>query len=98
VFGLLGAGATELIARITSDAPCLRDRWSSQFIEHWGEQFGGDDCIADVEATALLGRAETVQIETRHATLRRVLVARSVQSKMLDMDGLNCSKVARSSL
>lgn len=51
--------------------------------------------LADLQASAALARNETVQIETRHATLRRVLFARSVQSKRMDLEALNVDMAFR---
>ena len=51
--------------------------------------------LAGLEATAILGRDEIAQIETGHATKRRLLLARSIQSKRMDLEALNADVVSR---
>ena len=96
LFGLLDDDTGALLAQIKADKKCLRDEWSQEFVDFYGASgLGGARCIADLRATALMGREETVQIELRHAHNRRHLVARSVQVRKLDVNALNCSQILR---
>lgn len=92
MFGLIGNSKTEVLSQIWKDEKCVRDAWSQRIVEHFGADLGGLDAAAVLKSIAAVAHEETVQIETRHATLRRVLLARSIQSKRLDIDALNSDK------
>ena len=95
LFGLLGSRPDAVLRQIKGHDKCLRDPWSQSIVEHYADELGSEECIADLEATGFAATEETVPIEAGHASLRRVLVARSVQAKRLDMEGLNSDKVLR---
>lgn len=95
LFGLLSDQAESVAARVLADNDCVKDEWSLKFCQRYGQDIGGAAAKMDLMALAILAREETVQIETRHASLRRTLQAKSVQSKLLDMEGLNQSVISR---
>jgi len=95
VFGLLGGDSERVLQQIQTDPPCVLDHWSRAVVAHFGAELGGEDARADLAATASLAREETVDIENGHASLRRTLLARSVQSKRVDVVALNTDTVAR---
>lgn len=92
MFGLIGAAREEVLESIQAENKCLMDPWSRRIAELFNDNLGGPDVHAILSATAAVAHEETVQIEARHATLRRVLAARSIQSKRLDMNSLNADK------
>jgi hypothetical protein len=58
---------------------CCLDQWSQKLLVSW-QGWSVDDIAADLETLSRVVKLDTVQIEALHASLRRVLVALSVQT------------------
>ena len=80
----------EVLPHIQRDRGCPRrmDEWSHDFLVHYPD-VTAPDAQADIHATNLLAREETLRIERMHARLRRYLLGRSVQCRCVDIDALN---------
>ena len=70
VFGILENHGLAPEVRVDCKCPRRVDQWGMSFVEHYAD-LCSPDAIADLRATALLAREETVHIEKQHSWLRR---------------------------
>lgn len=84
-----------MLAEVQEDAACPKrlDPWSRAFVDHYGD-IGSPEAIADLTSTALYAREETLSIERQHSRLRRYITGKAVQSRCVDLNGLNQHWVA----
>jgi hypothetical protein len=68
------------IREIHAASPCLLDEWTLEMLKEHGDQFGDDVSIHKLYTKALLMFKDIGRIEAKHASIRRQLVARSVQT------------------
>lgn len=79
-----------LAGEIAADKECPKrlDPWSRNFVDHY-QNIRSAEAMADLASTAQYAREETLSIERNHSRLRRYIVGRGVQSKCVDLSGLN---------
>ena len=64
--------------------PCRLDAWTRSLIEHH-PTLRGQECLSKVEAVACVQRKDTSNIEAKHASIRRLVTAASVQTHQASM-------------
>ena len=78
---------------IVNLAPCLQDPFTTQMLKDY-PGLEGDDCLAALETLATLLPNDITEIEARHATLRRLLLGKSLQTHKMDFEDLSGQWVA----
>ena len=81
----------ELVDEIKADATCPRrfDSGTRAWFDAHEGAIESPDAQADQVVPAVEGRDESVQVEWRHQRIRRFVFGRSLQTKSVDMTGLN---------
>lgn len=77
------------------DTPCLFDGWSSDFVRAHGESISDPQSVAVLELALLaqVVKEDIAQIEAQHASVRRFILARSLQSPGVRLDETSCNFV-----
>lgn len=77
-FGLAaGVFDTSLAAELSNAKPCMLDAWTAAFAQAHHGRLDSDLAVADCLATAKLLQADTAEIERKHASIRRRIMAAS---------------------
>jgi hypothetical protein len=84
------------ILREYEETPCLFDTWSSDFISTHGKDLLDVASLAFVELRLLAHtvKEDIAQIEARHASVRRFVMARSLQSPGVHLEEVSCHFIA----
>jgi len=88
----------ELAASVFEVPDCLLDEWSRAFKSHFESDPGGlsgDAAMATMRLTALLCMQDIAGVEAKHASLRRRLVGRSVQTHCIGLEEASAEVVAQ---
>jgi len=85
------------MAEELSQAPaCLRDGWTEWMLEsHPGEQLTSSDFRTRLLLAASMAHMDIAGIEARHASIRRVLKGRSVQTHMINFEDADAAWVCQ---
>eukprot|EP00971_Amphidinium_carterae_P134771 2670820-Amphidinium_carterae.2 len=90
MFQLLSRTATP--EQILSLPRCLMDKWSSELLERM-PTLQGQEFHATLELQARLGTSTIAGIESRHSSIRRHLVGKSLQTHVFPVDELSAQFV-----
>ena len=69
----------ELAESVVGTPPCMLDEWSQAVIQKY-PTLSGEECLQFLETHAAIAATNTAPIESRHSSLRRQLVGRSLQT------------------
>ena len=75
-------------ADILRTPPCVRGNWANHFI-HMHHSLDSDECFFKLTIIALLWPTDIGMTESRHASIRRVLESRSLQTHRLQFKQLS---------
>ena len=82
------AATRERIRRLGATSPCMLDPWTKGLLEKH-PQFDTPELFATLDLVAKLLRVDISHIESRHASIRRVLTVRSTQTWSLPIAELS---------
>ena len=69
----------ELADAVANTPPCMLDEWSKAVLRKY-PTLRGEECFCFLETHAAIAATNTAPIESRHSSLRRQLVGRSLQT------------------
>lgn len=94
LFGLLKPSARESISQeLSSTPPCLSDFATADFVKKFGADPTGPRALAFLAFLASGTTREIVQIEAKHASVRRWLCGRSLQTHTMSFKHLGAAWV-----
>ena len=84
--------SADVAAKIQSMSECLLDGWTKSLLAKFPDLNNGE-CQHVLATVAALVKVDTSDLESRHASIRRMLVARSVQTHSLSFSDLSAQWV-----
>ena len=97
-FGMAAGVLDESLESLQDVPQCMLDPWTADFRRHHSGQLGSEAAKADCQAAAQLAHGDTADVERRHASIRRRVMAASCHSHAQRLEVASVEFVVRESI